>query len=313
MEILFAPLEGLTDGIFRKIYHEYYGKVDAYYMPFFSPTMHRTLTAKEQRELPFADTLPFRCVPQIMSKNADDFLWAAEQCAQRGYTEVNLNAGCPSGTVVSKGKGAGMLANPESLMVFLEKVCAESPLPISVKTRIGVNDAQEFPKLLDIYNHFPLCKLIIHPRTRSMYYNGEVDYDAFSYAVQNSKNPICFNGNLGSKNDIERIKKKYLPITSVMVGRGFIRYPGMLTSDKNPVRLKQYHDKLLFTYIEEFKNERNAMFRMKEHWFYLLPGFLNSEKLGKRMRKATRIDDYRSITDEIFYSLVYSPEEKTPV
>ena len=122
MRYYFAPMEGLTDSVYRRLHHKYFGGVDRYYMPFFSPTMHRVLTGKEDRELPIADSVPFVAVPQVLTKVSDDFLWAAQVCRDRGYDEVNLNIGCPSGTVVAKGKGAGMLADPGALDRFLDEI-----------------------------------------------------------------------------------------------------------------------------------------------------------------------------------------------
>ena len=98
MQYFFAPMEGLTDRIYRQTHHAFFPGMDGYYMPFLSPTMHRTLTNRESRDLPPASSVPFRAVPQILTKVPEDFLWAARQCAQRGYDEVNLNLGCPSGT-----------------------------------------------------------------------------------------------------------------------------------------------------------------------------------------------------------------------
>ena len=132
MRYYFAPMEGITDSIFRRVHHRYFGGVDRYYMPFLSPTIHRALTHKEDRELPVADSEDFAAVPQVLTKVSDDFLWAAQVCADRGYDEVNLNVGCPSGTVVSKGKGSGMLRDVNALDAFLDEIFAKSPLPISV-------------------------------------------------------------------------------------------------------------------------------------------------------------------------------------
>ena len=130
MRYYFAPMEGLTDSVYRRLHHKYFGGIDRYYMPFLSPTIHRTLPHMEDRELPMANSVDFGAVPQVLTKVPGDFLWAAEQCRDRGYEEVNLNVGCPSGTVVSKGKGAGMLAEPEELARFLDEVFAKSPLPV---------------------------------------------------------------------------------------------------------------------------------------------------------------------------------------
>ena len=138
MRYYFAPMEGITDSIFRRAHHRHFGGVDRYFMPFLSPTIHRALTHKEDRELPMADSEDFAAVPQVLTKVADDFLWAAQVCADRGYDEVNLNIGCPSGTVVSKGKGSGMLRDLAALDAFLEEIFTKSPLPISVKTRLAL-------------------------------------------------------------------------------------------------------------------------------------------------------------------------------
>ena len=137
MRYYFAPMEGLTDSIYRNLHHSLYPSVDQYYTPFLSPTVHRTLTQKEKREIPFAESLDFRVVPQLLTKNPQDFVWMAQQCADRGYKEINLNLGCPSGTVTAKGKGAGMLRDPDALDRFLDEIFQATPIEISIKTRIG--------------------------------------------------------------------------------------------------------------------------------------------------------------------------------
>ena len=166
MRYYFAPLEGITDSIFRDVHHRFYPGMDRYYTPFLSPTIHRALTNKEKREIPPAETLSYHSVPQILTKSAEDFIWLAGQCRDLGYTEVNLNLGCPSGTVTAKGKGSGMLRTPDTLDSFLDAVFSGTDMPISIKTRIGFADPGEFPAILDIYNRYPICELIIHPRRK---------------------------------------------------------------------------------------------------------------------------------------------------
>ena len=172
-------MEGITDSIYRQLHHKFFPGIHRYYTPFFSPTIHRSLTQKERRELQPASALDFAVVPQILTKNPEDFIWMAQQCQEAGYSEVNLNLGCPSGTVTAKGKGAGALRDLDSLDLFLDAVFRASPLPVSVKTRIGFSSSEEFPKLLDIFNRYPVRELIIHPRTRAAFYKGQVDMDCF--------------------------------------------------------------------------------------------------------------------------------------
>ena len=206
MKYYFAPLEGITDLCYRTVHHKYFPGVDRYYMPFISPTQNHCLTRKEQRELPTCDSLPCATIPQILTKSTEDFLWAAQCCNDRGYSEVNLNMGCPSGTVFTKGKGSGMLANLESLTIFLDEIFEKSPLKISVKTRVGVEDPEEFPALLDILNRYPITELIIHPRVRKTFYKGKIEMYAFRYAVANSKHSLCYNGDITSLDDIDLYK-----------------------------------------------------------------------------------------------------------
>ena len=191
MRYYFAPMEGLTDSIYRRLHHKYFPGLDRYYTPFFSPTMHQHLTPREERELPLADTLEFALVPQILTKVPEDFLWMAGVCRDRGYTEVNLNLGCPSGTVTAKGKGSGMLHDTDALQHFLDSIYTGAPLAVSVKTRLGVTDIEEFPKLLEIFNQYPICELTIHPRVRKQFYNGDVDMQAFSYPWKTAKTPCA--------------------------------------------------------------------------------------------------------------------------
>ncbi len=305
MEYYFAPMEGLTDHTYRRLHHAFFGGVDKYYMPFLSPTQHRTLSPKELRELPQAKSCSFCAVPQILTKNAGDFLWAANVCQDLGYQEINLNAGCPSGTVVAKGKGAGLLRDLWALDGFLEEIFSKSPLPVSVKSRLGLEDPEEFPRILEVYNRYPLAQLQLHPRVRKAFYSGDVDMEAFAYCLENSKNPVCYNGNLESLEDISRFSKAFPQVQQVMLGRGLIADPGMLAGGTRKKVLEDFMKALLESYIEAFGGSRNAMFRLKEHWSYLLPRFHDSEKLGKGLRKTTDVAEYRAIVQEIFGSLDY--------
>ena len=308
MKIDFAPLEGITDSIYRKAHHAHFGGVDRYFMPFLSPTMHNTLTHKEDRELPMADSVDFCAVPQILTKVPADFLWAAQICADRGYEEVNLNIGCPSGTVVSKGKGAGMLANPVHLDDFFNEVFSKSRISVSVKTRIGVTDAGEFPRLVEIFNQYPIKELIIHPRTRKDFYKAPIHMDAFEYAYTHCTAPLSYNGDVCNSDDIAAIQAQFPKLERIMIGRGLVGDPGMLTrSGTTAESLEAFHTTLTQEYIKAFGSERNAMFRLKENWHHLICRFEGGEKLYKRLRKTTDIHEFRSITTEIFRTLPLAP------
>lgn len=303
----FAPLEGITDSLYRRLHRRYFPGPDRYFMPFYSPTVHRSLTPREARELPAAEP-GLIAVPQLLTKSPADFLWAAGVCRDRGYWEVNLNLGCPSGTVTAKGKGAGMLASPEALDRFLDAVFSETPLPVSVKTRLGMERREEFPGLLEVFNRYPIREVILHPRVRRDFYAGPVDLDAFSYLLENSKNPVCYNGNLCAAADIQALQARFPGLEAVMLGRGLVGDPGMLSpggTDRDT--LEAFYGALLEGYLDLLGGSRNAMFRLKEHWRYLARRFQGGERLFKRLRKTVSLEEYRAITEEIFHTLPLAP------
>lgn len=304
MRYYFAPLEGITDSIFRSLHSKYFPGVDRYYTPFLSPTVHRGLTAREAREIPPADTLTYEAVPQLLTKVSEDFLWLAGVCADLGYKEVNLNTGCPSGTVTAKGKGSGMLRDLPALEAFLDEIYANAPLPISIKTRIGFYDKDEFPALLELFNRYPVKELTVHPRIRADFYKGPVNMAAFRYAMENGKMPLCYNGDLTSLQKVRTFEKEFPQIEAVMVGRGLVGDPGMLSpGGTDAAALEGFYDELFAVYTDVFGGTRNAMFRLKENWRHLLCKFEGSEKLGKRLKKTTDAGEYKAITHEIFRSL----------
>ena len=303
MQYYFAPMEGLTDSIYRRLHHKYFPGVDKYYMPFLSPTIHRTLTHKEDRELPMADSVDFAAVPQVLTKVSEDYLWAAQVCQDRGYDEVNLNVGCPSGTVVSKGKGSGMLRDIQALDKFLEEVFSRSPLPISVKTRLGLENPEEFYPLLEVYNRYPIQELTIHPRVRKQFYDGPVNMELFDFGVEHSKNPLCYNGDILTLSQAEVLQQKYPQVQSMMIGRGLVADPGMLSGGTDAKALEAFMNELMAVYEVEFGGSRNAIFRLKENWGFLHDRFEGSEKLWKRLRKTTDAAEFKAITAEIFHTL----------
>ena len=246
-QFYFAPLEGITGYIYRNAFHETFGAADKYFIPFISPGAKKKLTEKERNDILPEHNEGMYAVPQILSKNAGDVVAACERLKSLGYKEVNLNIGCPSGTVVSKGRGAGLLEDLRILNQFLEEIFSNVVLPVSIKTRIGMDDESEWEDILKIYNQYPIKELIIHPRLRKDFYKGIPNYEAFSYAEIHSKNPICYNGDINTLQDYENLVTRFPKVDRWMIGRGFLR---------NPFLLKQLHQ---FEQIRETSAENNLL------------------------------------------------------
>ena len=201
-----------------------------------------------------------------MSNQAESFLHTVEKLKVYGYEEVNLNLGCPSKTVVSKGRGSGFLADPDGLDRFLDEIFKKCDVKISIKTRIGKDDPEEFARLLDIYNQYPVEELIIHPRVREDIYSGTPRLDAFSRAYEVRKAPLCYNGDIFTVEDLKRIEREFPQITAVMIGRGVLRHPG-LTGQLHGKDLPEksvweaFAGQLRDEYVRISINEEKALFK----------------------------------------------------
>ena len=301
----FAPLEGVTGAEFRRAHHQIFPGVDAYYMPFLSPTQDHRFTQRELRNVLPEHNLGFRAVPQLLTKNAEDFLWCAGELSAMGYDEVNLNLGCPSGTVVAKGKGAGMLAGLEELARFLDAIFTRAQLNISLKTRLGLTCPEEFPQLLELFSQYPVSLLILHPRVRTDFYKTPVRTEWFSYAAEHTRIPLCFNGGLVRAGDCAAVLRAYPTLDSVMIGQGLLANPALVRQAKGgagPRReeLREFHDILYHTYLACFASQRNTVFHMKELWSYLYRMFEGGEKPLKKIRKAADSPAYEGAVREMF-------------
>ncbi len=308
MRVDFAPLDGITKSVFRRTWARFFGGVDRYFIPFFSPTGQHILTPRDRREIERSaqDGLP--SVPQVMTCRAEDFLWALGVLADMGYQEANLNLGCPSGTVTAKGKGSGFLARPEDLDRFFDQVFSKAPVAVSVKTRLGYQSPEEFPRLLEIFNRYPIACLTVHPRVRPQKYRGEVHMEAFALAMEKSRNPVCYNGDLKSTADVEALAAQFPKLEAVMIGRGAIADPALprrLRGGPPASReeLRAFTTGLYEAYQEFYGQAEPACQRMKEVWFYLIHLFEDGQRLGGRMRRSRGAAAYEALEAEIFREL----------
>lgn len=330
MKIYFAPLEGVTGYIYRNAYDKFYGKgkIDKYFIPFISPNKTNGYTAREVRDMNPDNNRGIPVAVQIMTNRADYFLKTVEMLYEKGYDEVNLNLGCPSGTVVAKHRGAGFLAVPDMLEEFFEEVfentlISSKTVKVSVKTRLGISEAQEFERLLGIFNDYPLSEVIIHPRVQKDYYKNSPNMEAFREAVNNSRNPVCYNGNIFTFKDYENFCREFPNVERIMLGRGLIADPGLINAvyafeSAQPMQrqtqqeqqlLKQFHDTIYREYLAIMSGDKNVIHKMKELWFYQRQTFDNSEKAFKLIKKSQRMCDYEAAVSQLFLQAQFCVRE----
>jgi len=318
MKLYFAPMEGITTYIYRNLHYKHYKGIDKYYSPFVSPGPNQGLSVKEIRDVLPENNPDIPLIPQLMTNRSVDFIMAAKVMKERGYTELNFNLGCPSGTVVSKKKGSGFLAYPDDLNRFLEEVFSDpflvnKEVEVSIKTRAGKVSHEEWPRLMEIYNQYPIKELIIHPRVQQDMYKNTPSWDVFAQAVEESKIPLVFNGDIFRVPEFLAFAERFPQIDRIMLGRGIIRNPelaerilaldeeGSAIPDQfDKKRFRRFHDDLIEAYSDYMYGERPVLYKMKELWFYMISMFPDSQKIGKKIMKSNHLAEYQTIVEQLF-------------
>lgn len=309
MQIYLAPMEGITTFIYRNAFARHYGEIDKYFTPFLSD---KNLNYKEINEVLPEHNKGLVVVPQILTNQVAVFLSIAAKLADYGYREVNLNLGCPSGTVAAKKRGAGFLSIPDTLDAFLDEIFQKCNLEISIKTRIGMESVDEWQRLLAIYMKYPVKELIVHPRLQKEFYEGVTHVEAFRTTQEMlTMLPLCYNGDIVSKASYDAVTDRLMPVERIMLGRGVLANPTLpatlktqspetLPSANDLKRFRAFHDEILEGYRELMSGDQPVLFRMKELWTYMrqYPGL--TDKQLKQIRKSKRIDEYQRVISGIF-------------
>ena len=297
-----APLESVTTWIYRQAHAKIYGRLDKYFIPFLEPHEKRDFKTRELQEILPEHNENIYAVPQILTNRSEGFIKLAKALKDWGYEEVNLNLGCPSKTVVTKGKGSGFLAKPEELERFLTEIfdVLSGEVKISVKTRIGKEDLEEFPALLKLFNKYPMEELIIHPRVQKDGYGNVPRLELYELAEKQSVNPLCYNGDLYTREQIRNFAERFPGTERLMFGRGFLRDPGLLYNegkDSKDIFEKfwAFHDLVYEGYQERNMGDRNVLFKMKELWSYQVYQFSEPERLFKTFKKVQDCNEYEQM------------------
>ena len=313
MELSFAPMEGITGSIYRRVHARFFPGADVYYAPFIAPDGTGRFKGSALRELLAENNEGVSLIPQLLVNAPEPFLAAAEALGDLGYEEINLNIGCPSGTVVAKHKGAGMLGDLESLERCLDEIFTRCPLRVSVKTRLGLSSTGEFPAVLSLYRRYPLARLIVHARDRAGMYQSRPDLDAFAPALDDSPFPVIYNGNIFSVRDYEAIVRQFPALSGVMLGRGAAADPALFRringgSALTAEELRAFHEALLDETLASGLAPSYTVQRMKELWFYMGCLFPGADRALKTILRSRSLPDYRAAVGSLLSHQVPSPD-----
>ena len=349
VKIYFAPLEGITGYIYRNVYEEHFGKgkIDKYFIPFIAPNKNKSFTSMNMNNIMPEHNIKLNAIPQILTADAAQFIDTALMLRDYGYTQINLNLGCPSPTVVTKGKGSGFLSDADKLRSFFDdifssgifktnKACdihymtaeddcgnnvknGNTGLELSVKTRIGVNDVSEVYDIFKVYNEYYFDEIIVHPRIQKEFYKGKPHFDIYEELVQMSSNRLCYNSDIFTMTDWEAFKEQFPMQDTVMLGRGLIANPQFIDDitastkaacpEYDMERLRHFHDRLLNDYSKVMSGDVNVLHKMKELWFYMGKSLSGCDKYLKSIKKSRHMSDYKAAADMIFSNGTISRRE----
>lgn len=294
MKLYFAPMEGITPYTYRNAHAEMFGGCDEYFAPFIVPSENERISKKTLRDILKENNIA-KIRPQVLCSSAEAFVQFAERIKYAGFNELNLNLGCPSGTVVKKGRGAGGLKDTEALDRFFDYVFSNTDIKVSVKTRAGFYSHEEFDEILKVYNKYPIDELIIHPRVREEFYSGLPNMQTFDKAYTVSPLKLCYNGNIYSRADYEKITQKYPVVESIMIGRGAIANPAIFREIKGgaPLNTKEliaFSNLLEERYLKLFAGcEKYTIHRLKEMWIFAMLNFPEEKKILKAVKKSNKL------------------------
>jgi len=296
MELYFAPLEGITTYTFRNTHAEMFGGCDAYFAPFITPSDIERVSIRSFRDLMPDKNIGIELKAQVLTSQADSFLKFADKAKEIGFREININLGCPSGTVVKKGRGSGFLRDPDGLDRFFYEIFSKTDVTVSVKTRTGYESGEEMARLMGIYNKYPISLLTIHPRARMDFYGGVPDMEVFDMAYKMSKNKVCYNGNVFTKEEYEGIIKKYPDLGGVMFGRGAIKNPALFREirggeKRSITELIEFTERLIDNYNGVLKSDYFTLGKLKEIWMYIMWDYPEEKKVLKAIKKSSKLSD----------------------
>jgi tRNA-dihydrouridine synthase len=301
-----APLQGFTDYAYRTTFVSIFGAPDAAFSPYID-------THKPDHRV-YRDVLPERnttcpLIPQILGNNADEMLLILNKLQEMGYNEANWNLGCPYPMVTKKIMGAGLLPFPERIDRIFNELFANSNCKLSVKLRLGLTDSNEWKALVPVLNRYPLSEVIIHGRTASQMYKGDIDINAFIEMANQLTHPTCYNGNIFSLEQFKSLTVQLPDVGRWMLGRGLLGNPlliqeirsGQKASDEEIVKaLSQLHHQLLTFNSSRLSGPSHILNKMKPYWEYFALSLTGREKGLKKIKKSVTLDAYKVACNELF-------------
>jgi tRNA-dihydrouridine synthase len=261
-----------------------------------------------ERDILLKNNTEVNVIPQIMTNDADEFLFVAKYVQELGYNELNWNLGCPYPMVTKRGMGSGLICQPEKINDILNKVHAESDITVSMKMRMGYENSEEILDVFPILENYPIKNIAIHARIGKQLYKGGVDLDAFERCLTHTNHKVYYNGDITSVAKFKEMTDRFPSIDHWMIGRGLIADPFLPMMIKNNTSeypdakldiFKKFHDTLYDEYSAALSGPKHLIMKMYSFWDYFSTTFSNPHKTLKKIKKAKNEKSYKFAVNEI--------------
>ena len=307
--LLSSPLQGFTDFRFRNAFHKYFGGIDTFYSPYIKLNGKLVIKGSYERDILPENNNTLEVIPQIITNDADEFLFVVKFVQSLGYKELNWNLGCPYPMVAKCGMGSGLISNTSQIEHILKRVHNETDIVVSMKMRMGYENPTEILDVFPILEQYPIKNIAIHARIGKQLYKGGVDLDSFQRCLDTSKQKIYYNGDITSVAKFREMQERFPSIDHWMIGRGLIAdpfLPSMIKNNtteypKNKLEIfEAFHDTIYQEYDAYLQGPTPIRMKMLGFWEYFSESFSNPQKTFKKIKKAGNSKNYEAAVKEIF-------------
>lgn len=307
-KLLSSPLQGFTDFRFRNAFNKHFGGIDTFYSPYIRLNGKLKIKASYERDILPENNTKLEVIPQIITNDAEEFLFVAKYVQQFGYKELNWNLGCPYPMVTKRGMGSGLINDPEKIDNILHRAHNETDILVSMKMRMGYENSEEILETLPVLDKYPLKNIAIHARIGKQLYKGGVNLDAFQRCVDNTKHKLYYNGDITTVAKFKEMQERFPSIDHFMIGRGLIAdpfLPSMIKNNtveypKNRIEIfSAFHDEIYQQYDAALSGPTPIKMKMLGFWEYFSQSFSNPQKTYKKIKKAGNQRSYQQAVAEI--------------
>ena len=309
LTLLSSPLQGFTDFRFRNAFQQHFGGIDTFYSPYIKLNGKLVIKGSYERDILPENNTTLEVIPQIITNDAEEFLFVAKYVQQLGYNELNWNLGCPYPMVAKCGMGSGLISNTSQIEHILKRVHTETDIIVSMKMRMGYENPTEILDVFPILEQYPIKNIAIHARIGKQLYKGGVDLDSFQKCLDTSKQKIYYNGDITSVEKFRMMQERFPSIDHWMIGRGLIAdpfLPSMIKNNtteypKNKLEIfEAFHETIYHDYDAYLSGPTPIRMKMLGFWEYFSESFSNPQKTFKKIKKAGNSKNYEAAVKEIF-------------